>query len=143
MANVFDVATYILEKQGGLTAMKLQKLTYYSQAWHAVWEEKPLYNNEIQAWINGPVIQDLYNLHKGKFTVSLSDMPSTTYNLSDSEKTSIDKVLAFYGDKTSQWLSDLTHSEEPWLQARKGLAPNQRGDSVITLSSMAEYYESL
>lgn len=29
MANVFDVAQYILEQQGLITAMKLQKLVYY------------------------------------------------------------------------------------------------------------------
>ena len=32
MANVFDVAAYILKKHGPMTAMKLQKLVYYSQA---------------------------------------------------------------------------------------------------------------
>lgn len=32
MANVFDVAAYILEKEGEMTTMKLQKLCYYAQA---------------------------------------------------------------------------------------------------------------
>lgn len=52
-------------------------------------------------------------------------------------------VLSFYGDKSPQWLSDLTHKEMPWQKAREGLLPNMRGSSVITLESMAEYYESL
>lgn len=30
--TVFDVAKYILEKKGEMTAMKLQKLIYYSKA---------------------------------------------------------------------------------------------------------------
>lgn len=30
MASVFDVAKYILHKQGQMTTMKLEKLTYYS-----------------------------------------------------------------------------------------------------------------
>lgn len=143
MASALDVAKYILEQQGEMTAMKLQKLVYYSQAWHAVWEEKPLFNDVIQAWINGPVVPTLYELHKGRFNVSPDRALPSNDNLSKAEKESIDKVLSFYGDKPSQWLSDLTHSEEPWLQARKGLAPNQRGSREITLSSMVEYYESL
>ena len=143
MASVFEVAKYILEKHGEMTAMKLQKLVYYSQAWHAVWEEKPLFNDEIQAWINGPVVPTLYDLHKGMFNIIPNKKNASNNNLSKSEKESIDKVLSFYGDKPSQWLSDLTHSEEPWIQARKGLALNQRGNRVITLSSMVEYYESL
>ena len=31
--SVHDVAAYILKKQGEMSAMKLQKLVYYSQAW--------------------------------------------------------------------------------------------------------------
>lgn len=143
MANVFNVAKYILEKQGEMTTMKLQKLVYYSQAWHVVWEEKPLFENDIQAWINGPVVPDLYERHCGKFIVSSKDISVSSESLTEIEKENIDKVLAFYGDKSSQWLSDLTHSESPWIEARKELAPNERGKSVITLQSMAEYYESL
>ena len=55
MANVFDVAKYIIEKQGQLTAMKLQKLVYYSQVWTLVWDEEPLFPEVIQAWGKGPV----------------------------------------------------------------------------------------
>ncbi len=37
MANAKDVAQYILEKQGEMTSIKLQKLVYYTQAWSLVW----------------------------------------------------------------------------------------------------------
>ncbi|MDY6993563.1 MAG: hypothetical protein SVR94_13310 [Pseudomonadota bacterium] len=33
MVNVFDVAAFILRELGEMSAMKLQKLIYYSQAW--------------------------------------------------------------------------------------------------------------
>jgi uncharacterized phage-associated protein len=56
MAKVSDVAEYILEKVGETTAMKLQKLVYYSQAWHLAWTEQPLFKDKIEAWCNGPVI---------------------------------------------------------------------------------------
>ncbi len=54
MADVFDVAAYILNKQGRMTTMKLQKLCYYAQAWHLVWAEKPLFDEPIQAWGEWP-----------------------------------------------------------------------------------------
>mgnify|MGYP001247259517 CR=1 FL=1 len=41
MVSVFDVASYILQKQGPMTTMKLQKLVYYCQAWSLVWNEEP------------------------------------------------------------------------------------------------------
>jgi len=43
MAAAHDVAAYVLSKKSPMTAMKLQKLLYYSQAWSLVWNDKPLF----------------------------------------------------------------------------------------------------
>ena len=50
--------------------LKLQKLAYYSYAWHLVWKEKRLFPERIQAWANGPVVRSLYDRHRGQFSVS-------------------------------------------------------------------------
>lgn len=55
----------------------------------------------------------------------------------------MDAVLKFYGDKSPFWLSELTHREQPWIDARRGLAPGERGRAEITHAAMAEYYSSL
>ncbi len=142
MANVFDVAAYILEKQGAITAMKLQKLVYYSQAWSLVWDEKPIFPEDIEAWANGPVVRGLFNAHRGQYTVSTIDNGSSD-NLSQIEKETVDAVLKYYGDKPSQWLSDLTHMEDPWKNARAGMSDNSRGSKAIQHSDIADYYSSL
>jgi uncharacterized phage-associated protein len=142
MATVQDVAAYILKKQGRMTAMKLQKLVYYAQAWSLVWDEKPLFKDRIEAWANGPVAPKLYDLHRGKFEVSKWPQGDPA-KLSATERETVDAVLDYYGDKSSQWLSDLTHAERPWSEARKGLAPGERGKTEITRAAMAEYYGSL
>ncbi|MCH7691617.1 MAG: DUF4065 domain-containing protein, partial [candidate division Zixibacteria bacterium] len=54
--SVFDVAKYILSKLGGVSAMKLHKLLYYAQAWSLVWDERPLFQERIEAWVSGPVV---------------------------------------------------------------------------------------
>ncbi len=141
MASVYDVAEYILEKTKGITTWKLQKLVYYSQAWHLVWDEEILFDEDIQAWANGPVCPALYRRHKGRF--KLESVNGNSDALSDSERESVDAVLDHYGGKNGQWLSDLTHMEPPWRNARKGLLPLDRGESVITHEAMAEYYGSL
>lgn len=142
MASVHDVAAYILDKTGPITTWKLQKLAYYSQAWSLVWDEKPLFRARIEAWANGPVIPQLYREHRGLFSVSQwpDGDPS---GLTDKQKETLDAVLDFYGDKPSQWLSDLTHREKPWRSARAGLTPGERGNTVISLESMVEYYGSI
>jgi uncharacterized phage-associated protein len=142
MADVFDVAQYILARQGEMTAMKLQKLVYYAQAWHLAWTEQPLFANAIEAWKDGPVCPDLYKAHAKMFRVSRlrSGDPS---NLSDDQKDSIDRVLAYYGDKAPQWLSDLTHLEDPWKLARVGLPDGAAAKVEITHKAMLDYYANL
>jgi len=136
-----DVAAYILDKMGPMTTMKLQKLLYYCQAWSLVWDEKPLFHEEIEAWANGPVVREVFNEHRNMFTIDrASGYPS---KLSSIQKETIDNVLSYYGDKSSLWLSDLTHMEDPWKNARDGLAPGERSNRIISHASMMEYYTSL
>lgn len=143
MASVFDVAKYILQKRGEMTAMKLQKLVYYSQAWSLVWDEKPLFPETIRAWANGPVVPDLYYVHKGAFIVSEGSFPGDPENLTKDEKETIDAVLGTYANRSAQWLSELTHREAPWKNAREGLGIGERSNREIAHSAMVEYYESL
>jgi len=140
--GVFDVAAYILNKMGSMTTMKLQKLVYYSQAWSLVWDEKPLFPEDIEAWANGPVVKELFNYHRGMY--ELSSMPMGNPRLLDEkQRETIDVVLEYYGDKSAQWLIDLTHMEEPWIQTRRGLPIAERGNRVIPLDVIADYYSSL
>jgi len=144
MANVFDVAKYILKKQGRTSTVKLQKLVYYSQAWSLVWEEKPIFKNKIEAWANGPVIPILFHAHRGKFFANIKDFPQGKLkNLAQDEKETINSVLDYYGNKTAQWLVDLTHLEDPWKDARAGCKPGEKCSNEIRLGSMMEYYSGL
>lgn len=141
-ATAFDVAAYILEKLGAMTTMKLHKLVYYSQAWSLVWDEKPIFSEKIEAWANGPVIRELFAYHRGEFSLSKVVVGSSSV-LSAEQKETIDSVLDYYGNKTSQWLIELSHMETPWKTARKGLMPTARGNNEITNESMFEYYSAL
>ena len=137
-----DVAQYILNKCGSMTSMKLHKLLYYCQAWSLVWDDKPLYHERIEAWINGPVIPAIFDQHKGIYQID-NWSNGNIENMDSNQKDTIDNVLSHYGDKTSQWLITLTHNEDPWINARKGLLPNERGNNEITLAQMFEYYQKL
>jgi len=141
MTSVHDVAAYILSKLGPTSAMKLEKLVYYSQVWALVWDSKPLFSARIEAWASGPVVPALYYRHRGQFEVKT--WSGNPQNLKPQERQTIDAVVKFYGDKTPFWLSELTHRERPWLEARRNLAPGERGKEEITLASMVEYYSGL
>lgn len=142
MSTVDDVAAYILRERGSMTTWKLQKLVYYSQAWHLVWDETPLFADRIEAWANGPVVRALYDRHRGQFSVSgwrWGD-PST---LSVDERETIDAVLHSYGDLSGRQLSHLTHEEDPWRLARGDLGPTTASSVEISQESMLAFYGAL
>jgi uncharacterized phage-associated protein len=143
MASVFDAASYIIKKNGTMSAMKLQKLVYYAQAWSLVWDDRPLFPEAIEAWANGPVCPALYKKHQGHFLVGKGMVGGDPSRIDNDGIETIDAILKHYGSRSSQWLIDLTHQEAPWKNARVGLGPGDRGTRRITHAAMSEYYGSL
>ena len=144
MANVNDVARYILERQGeSLSTMKLQKLVYYAQAWSLVWDEKLLFNSRFEAWANGPVCRELYNQHRGHFTATPEMFPGDAHRLTNDERETIDTVLDAYGHLTGQQLSDLAHGERPWREAREGVAVGAPSTHEVSQEVMQDFYSSM
>jgi len=151
MIDSIDVAEYILNKLGPMTAMKLQKLVYYCQAWHLAWTEKPLFSNKIEAWKNGPVIPSLYDLHRGCFELKSGyfyeklkqTKPKSPFT--KDTKDVLDRVIDYYGKRDPHWLSQLTHMEDPWRNARSKSTSfeTERSTEEITIKAMFEYYSSL
>jgi uncharacterized phage-associated protein len=144
MHTVFDVAKYILSKTGSLTTMKLQKLVYYAQAWSLAWDDRPLFDEDFEAWANGPVCPPLFSAHKGIFVVDENSFKAKQEEpFTDDEIETMDNVLAYYADKSPQWLSNLTHLELPWQLARKGTPIGAPSSAVISKDSMQQYYGGL
>ena len=140
--SVFDVAAFIIKLMGEMSTMKLQKLVFYCQAWSLVWDEKPLYSEKIEAWANGPVVKELFDYHRGAYIINNISIGNPDC-LDSNQKDTVNQVLKTYGDKSAQWLIELTHLEKPWIQARKGLSLNERGNREIAHDAIVEYYSSL
>lgn len=147
MANVFDVAKHVLNQMGIMSTWKLQKLCYYAQAWQIAWTDRPLFQNRIEAWQNGPVCPDLFHVHKGQYYVKASDIPESycdsRHPLTEDEIDTIDRVIKHYGAKEPYELREMTHSEDPWKKARSNIPEGDACSNEITQDSMGEYYGSL
>lgn len=144
MATVLDVAKYVLERTGQITTMKLQKLVYYCQAWSLAWDGVPLFDEDFQAWANGPVCPELFEKHRGLFIVDsdlLKGVPAYAFGRDAID--TMDSVLSYYGDKEPQWLSELTHKEAPWKEARAGTPSGIPSSKIISKDSMQQYYGGL
>lgn len=144
MATVFDVARYILNRIGTMTTMKLEKLVYYCQAWSLAWDGVPLFEEDFQAWANGPVCPELFATHKGCFILESNYYNNyEPYPFTTNQIETMNVVLEDYGDKEPRWLSELTHKERPWRETRVGIKPGEPCDRVIPKELLREYYEGL
>ncbi|MDB6118895.1 MAG: putative prophage protein, partial [Verrucomicrobiaceae bacterium] len=66
MPNALDVAKYFLSKADAdeagdvISNLKLQKLLYYAQGFHLALTGAPLFEEDIQAWVHGPVVREVW-----------------------------------------------------------------------------------
>lgn len=139
MATLHDVVAVILEEGGPMTTMKLQKLVYFCQVWSLVWEARPLFPQEIYAWVNGPAIRDLSD--GAQFELEVDEWPlGNAVRLTRSERETVSAVVRTYGRLTSRELGDLVRRDAPWRKARQTLVDDDRSDQVISHESMLKYY---
>ena len=134
--------------------LKLQKLVYYSEAWHLAYFERPLIPEDFEAWVHGPVVRSLWDHYKGRGNIFSSQFclkpeisekvrVHTAHRLNPEQIQMIDDVLKEYGNKTAYHLESLSHSELPWREARRGYDQSERSEVVISKDTMKRYYQSL
>lgn len=144
MADVLNVAEYVLEKIGETTTLKLQKLVYYCQAWSLAWDGDKLFDDDFEAWANGPVCKRLFDIHKGEFTISPDKLSDYKYDkFTEDQIETMDNVIGYYNKYTPQELSDLTHKERPWRESRRDCRPGDKCSNIIPKETMQDYYAGL
>lgn len=164
MREIKDIARYIglslIAKGLTVSPLKLQKLLYYVQSWYMVFNgrQNTLFVQAPQAWVNGPVYPDIYYLYRDKVSNMCDHLTAKDFDTDDvnvtlaqlaaklqltAEETELlDSVVMLYGAKSQNGLIFLTHAEQPWVEAREGLAPYQRSEREISLDTMHDYYKA-
>ena len=138
---IFDVCSYIIFKCGPISVSRLQLLVYYSYVWTLVWDDKELFQCDILAGINGPLIKPLYDYYKGDSEISDSIIGSSC-NLTEEDRDSIDTVLSAYSQYKTGQLIEISQKERPWRLAR-GNSRDFEYTPVMKKEAILEYYRSL
>ena len=140
----FDVANFFRSKQDTesgdlLSHLKLQKLVYYAQAFHLAIFGKPLFSETVQAWDHGPVVPALYQEYKvyGSGPIPSVAPGSANAPFSPQQLELLDEVNEVYGQFGAIALRNLTHEEDPWLNAFEDDGQN----ATITHKVMRDYYQ--
>lgn len=139
--QIADYFIYVANETGSyLSNLKLQKLVYYAQAWHLALHEVPLFDEDFEAWVHGPVIPSLYEKYRSfGWRPILTDVP--TPNFSESLQKFLQEVTEVYFSCDAFELEQMTHQEKPWLTARGELSKDAPSRAIISKSSMRDYYK--
>lgn len=137
MADVKEVAKYIINRLP-VDNLKLQKLLYYSQAVYLVLHEgNPLFSDDIEAWIYGPVVRSIYKEYKKHGVDIIKQNQEEQISLTSDEIEAIDFALEYYGRFTGPELINRTHQEAPW----KSNFDSSNNHKVIPNTDIYNYYK--
>lgn len=148
MKSAIEIARYFLcrvDREAGdtISLLKLQKLVYYAQAWSLVFRSQPLFDRDIEAWVSGPIVRDVWNEYQA---YKYSDIPSPDNcdgEFEEDEIEVLEEVWNAYGELSAKYLTELTQSEMPWLNARKGLEIAEKSTNIISHDDMTACYAPL
>lgn len=139
------VSKYVIktlkEQNKEINHLKLQKILYYIQAWNLALLNEPLFEEDFEAWLHGPVIRKVWDEYKGH-SVLIGELSEQDENINlkftEDQEDVIEDVIDAYGNKSGYYLESLTHQEDPWKNARK-----QGENTIIKKEEMKKYYRNL
>ena len=138
---VLDIANKLLlkatEYDGGelMSNMKLQKMLYYQQVYHLAAFGTPLFSEEVEAWMYGPVVPCVYEHFKKFGAGGIIPETQTPTLLAEEEEALFYDVFNAYINFSALGLMEKTHNESPWLSTPRGVG------NVISKDKMRRYFE--
>lgn len=142
------IAEYFLTKDA-MTQKKIQKLVYYAYVWYIVDNNDKnnisnvLFNEKPQAWVHGPVFPSLYEEYRKFGRENIPKLDRITIKLNENIEKFLDEIWKIFGSYDGDELEILTHKEEPWIKARKGIAATAPSNEKITDTDIYNYYSML
>jgi uncharacterized phage-associated protein len=145
--SALDIANWIIasvDREAGdsITHLKLQKLLYYAQAWALCLLGRPLFEEDMQAWVHGPVAETVFRAYR-RYGFEALPPPNHLPALAPEDEAHLLSVMEAYGDFSARRLEAMTHNEDPWRQARGALAPDCASQAVIPKDHMKTFYAAL
>ena len=136
--NIIKISKYFINKLE-LTPKKLQKLCFYAYAHYYATNNKKLFKAEFVESVQGVINKELDNYYKDyKFKIiPSSDLPTLNTEI----EVFLNLIIKKYGDLTAGQLEDLSLSEIPIKNARKGLYSFQSKSNKINDKDIINYYK--
>lgn len=143
MERIIDVAQYIILRYKQVSncdidEMKLHKLLYFCQREALAITGEPMFADELLAWKYGPVSKEV-RMYFNPLGLCRDDINE----VSAGAEYIINNVVSQYGTYSSWWLSEMSHNELSWQNARRGLSANAFGNNVISIEDIRKDAEKV
>lgn len=119
--------------------LKLQKLLYLAQGYSYAFYDRPLFKEDLEGWVHGPVVRNVYDMFKN-YQYNSINTNFEVKELDDEAKDVINYVIKNFGKYDVKYLEKISHEQEPWILSREGLDPDERSDKTISKESIANYF---
>lgn len=139
--NANQISNYVISltqnnPEENLTNLKLQKILYYLQGYYLAIYDEPLFEDEIEAWKYGPVVNDVYHSYKvyGDNSIIIPDFDFNFDYINNAQKQFINKVYSYFRQFSAIKLMELTHSEFPWISTFGR-------EAIMSKGSLKDFFE--
>ena len=142
-----DIAKYFIKKSipgtpQNITNLKLQKILYYAQGfYHATNNNEKLFDEEIQAWLHGPVVPAVYHKYKRYNYREIPNDVEAPEELDNRTKLFLDGIWELFKNFSGKVLEAKTHDETPWKTARNGLEEYEYSSDEIPVEEISNYFK--
>jgi uncharacterized phage-associated protein len=134
--SAHDVADELRRRLGEVGTAKLHKLLYYVQGWHLAFIGRPAFKEAIRAWVNGPVVADLWADEKHE-----RGRPPEQ-GLDGEVLQAVDYVVGRYGGLSGRELIRMTHDEDPWRDLSESDDPAVSPNPEITHEALTRWFRN-
>lgn len=141
MSKIYDaltIAKWIIN-QIHPEPLKLQKLLYLAQGYSYAFYDRPLFKDELEGWVHGPVVRSVYDIFKN-YQYNFIDTNFEIEDIDEDAKDVLKYVLDNFAKYDAKYLEKISHEQEPWILSREGLDPDERSDKTISKESIANYF---
>ena len=100
---------------------------------------------EFESWAHGPVATEIYyKLNEYRYhPIPQNELEDYSTEFDDRTLDLLKQIQAIYGNLDAKHLEQLTHQEEPWIEARGTLSPEERSNNVISEDTMRRFYKQM
>lgn len=125
--EVYEICDYVLEyvskRNRTINVFKLNSLLYIMQASYLHYYNRPLFDEDFEAWMSGPILPSVWKKYKrfGGCSIISGDFQ---YNIKSKDMAFLNEIIDIFGECSETSLSDMMVSQKAYTDAFKLRIPN-------------------